>query len=66
MGAGSWTTVGGCSGATFVEVAVGEPEVVDGITRDTAWVRYDEGEHDGTTKKWPLSALHPRNPDDNG
>jgi hypothetical protein len=35
--------------ATFLEVAVGEP--IDG--RDSAWVRYEEGERSGTTGRVP-------------
>jgi hypothetical protein len=38
---------------TFLEVAVGEP--IDG--RDSAWVRYSEGEREGLTARVPYSRV---------
>jgi hypothetical protein len=57
---------GGMFRATFIEVAIGEPDIVNGVSRDTAWVRYEEGEPFGTTARFPISQLAIRNPNDTG
>lgn len=57
---------GGMFRATFIEVAVNEPVEIEGVQRDTAWVRYDEGEPEGTTARFPISELQPRDPSDDG
>ena len=46
--------------ATFHEVAVGNPIVVDGISRDAAWISYNGGELEGTTARVPFQSLRSR------
>lgn len=46
--------------AVFLSVAVGEPLDVDGISRDAAWISWEEGEDEGTTARVPYFKLRPR------
>jgi hypothetical protein len=48
----------GVARGTFQEVAVGQPEPrPDGSMDDTAWVRYSEGELEGTTARVRFSDI---------
>ena len=46
--------------AVFFSVAVDEPLDVDGISRDAAWICWEEGEDEGTTARVPYFKLRPR------
>ena len=46
--------------AVFIAVAIGEPIRVDGISRDAAWISWEEGDDEGTAARVPYFKLRAR------
>jgi hypothetical protein len=44
----------------FIAFAVGEPIRVNGISKDAAWISWEEGEDEGTAARAPYFKLHKR------